>query len=97
MKSRFSVPVAKFAAALLSQQEVGLRAEVIAEQIAELLPEIAFVVYVVEDQEEPAWAPKVTAGEVGVGQVLEFHAGGLGELATTSDCINSGEAESAAI
>ena len=80
-RTRFSVPVSKFAAALLSQQEVGLRAEVIAEQIAELLPEIALVVYVVEDQEEPAWAPKVTAGEVGVGQVLEFHAGGLGELA----------------
>ena len=81
-RTRFAVPVAKFAAALLSQQEVGLRAEVIAEQIAELLPEIALVVYVVEDQEEPAWVPKVTAGEVGVGQVLEFHAGGLGELAS---------------
>ena len=80
-RARLAVPVAKFATALLSQQEVGLRSEVIAEQVAELLPGIAVVVYVIEDQEAPVWAPKVTAGEIAVGHVMEFHSGTLGALA----------------
>jgi GAF domain-containing protein len=54
---------------------------VIAQQVAELLPGIAVVVYVIEDQEAPVWAPKVTAGEIAVGHVMEFHSGTLGALA----------------
>jgi RND family efflux transporter MFP subunit len=75
--------VAKFAAALVAQLEVSVRADVIAEQLADLLPGTAVVVYVVADQEQPAWTPKGMAGEIGTGQVMEFHAGGLGELAAS--------------
>jgi RND family efflux transporter MFP subunit len=72
--------VAPFAAALLGQQEVGPRAQVIADQIAQLLPGIKVVVYVIEDQQNPAWTPKATAGEITVG-VTEFDSGTLGVVA----------------
>lgn len=80
-RPRFAVPVAPFAAALLAQQEVGPRAQVIADQIAQLLPGIAVVVYVIEDQQNPAWIPKATAGEITVGDVTEFDSGALGTVA----------------
>ncbi len=76
-----AVPVAPFAAALLTQQEVGPRAQVIADQIAQLLPDIAVVVYVIEDQQNPSWTPKATAGEITVGHVTEFDSGTLGTVA----------------
>ena len=68
-RPRVAVPVAPFASALLTQQEVGPRAQVIADQIAQLLPGTAVVVYVVEDQQNPAWTPKAIAGEITVGDV----------------------------
>jgi len=74
-------PVAPFASALLTQQEVGPRARVIADQIAQLLPGIAVVVYVIEDQQNPAWTPKAIAGEITVGDVTEFDSGTLGTVA----------------
>lgn len=77
----FAVPVAQFAAALLAQQEVGPRAQVVADQIVQLLPGIAVVVYVIEDQQNPAWTPKATAGEITVGDVTEFDSGTLGAVA----------------
>jgi hypothetical protein len=80
-RPRFAVPVAPFAASLLAQQEVGPRAQVIADQIAQLLPGIAVVVYVIEDQQNPAWTPKATAGEITVGDVTEFDSGTLGAVA----------------
>jgi RND family efflux transporter MFP subunit len=80
-RPRFAVPVAPFAASLLAQQEVGPRAQVIADQIAQLLPGIAVVVYVIEDQQNPAWTPKATAGEIAVGDVTEFDSGALGAVA----------------
>jgi len=73
--------VAPFASALLTQQEVGPRAQVIADQIAQLLPGTAVVVYVVEDQQNPAWTPKAIAGEITVGDVTEFDSGTLGAVA----------------
>jgi len=73
--------VAPFASALLTQQEVGPRAQVIADQIAQLLPGIAVVVYVIEDQQNPAWTPKAIAGEITVGNVTEFDSGTLGTVA----------------
>jgi len=76
-----AVPVAPFASALLTQQEVGPRAQVIADQIAQLLPGIAVVVYVIEDQQNPAWTPKAIAGEITVGNVTEFDSGTLGTVA----------------
>ena len=77
----FAVPVADFAATLLSRQEAGPRARVIAEQIAQLLPDTAVVVYVIEDQESPTWIPKATAGEITVAGAIEFQAGTLGLVA----------------
>ncbi len=75
-----AVPVAELAATLLAQQETGPRARVIADYVASLLPETAVVVYVVEDQESPAWKHKATAGDIIVGQVAEFDSGTLGEV-----------------
>ena len=73
--------MAPFASALLTQQEVGPRAQVIADQIAQLLPGTAVVVYVIEDQQNPAWTPKAIAGEITVGDVTEFDSGTLGAVA----------------
>ena len=66
-RSAFAVPVAEFAAALLSRAEVGPRAQVTAERIADLLPGIAVVVYMIEDLENPAWTRKAIAGDIEVG------------------------------
>src|ERR1035438_2078121 len=79
-RPRVAVPVTPFASALLTQQEVGPRAQVIADQIAQLLPGIAVVVYVIEDQQNPAWTPKAIAGEITVGHVTEFDSGTLGTV-----------------
>jgi len=76
-----AIPVAEFAAALLATQEVVPRAQVTADQVAELLPGIAVVVYVVEDQESPAWRAKATAGEIAVAAAIEFREGTLGVVA----------------
>ena len=80
-KSAFEVPVAEFASALLARAEVGPRAQVAAEQVAQLLPGTAVVVYIVEDLDNPAWTPKAIAGDVTVGKTMEFSAGTLGTVA----------------
>ena len=77
----FAVPVAEFAAALLARTEVGPRAQVTADQVAQLLPGTAVVVYVIEDLDHPVWTAKAVAGEVTVGETLDFTAGVLGTLA----------------
>lgn len=80
-RQAFAVPVAEFAASLLAQQEVGPRARVIADQVAQLLPDMAVVVYVIEDQESPTWISKATAGEITVTGTMEFETGTLGTVA----------------
>jgi RND family efflux transporter MFP subunit len=80
-RSEFTVPVTEFAAALLARPEVGLRAQVTAEQVAQMLPGTAVVVYIIEDLDNPAWTRKAIAGEVEVGGTLEFGGGTLGALA----------------
>lgn len=80
-----AVPVADFATALLSRQEVGHRAQLLAELIAQLFPETSAAVYVIEEQEEPSWIPKGTAGEINVIQGMEFDAGTLGMLAQNKE------------
>ena len=80
-RSASAVPVAEFAAALLSRAEVGPRAAVTAAQVAQLLPGTAAVVYIVEDLDNPAWTQKAIAGDVEVTGVLEFDAGTLGAVA----------------
>jgi RND family efflux transporter MFP subunit len=80
-ESLFAVPVAEFAAALLARPEVGPRAQATAEQVAQLLPGTAVVVYIVEDSDNPAWTRKAIAGEVEVSSTLEFSVGTLGAVA----------------
>jgi RND family efflux transporter MFP subunit len=80
-RSEFTISVAEFAAALLERSEVGPRAQVTAEQIAQLLPGTAVVVYIIEDIDNPSWTRKAIAGEVEVGGTLEFAAGTLGAVA----------------
>ncbi|MDQ1387443.1 MAG: hypothetical protein QOF56_897 [Acidobacteriaceae bacterium] len=77
----FVVPIAEFAAALLARPEVSPRAQVTAQQIAQLLPGTAVVVYIIEDLDNPAWTRKAVAGDVTVAQTIEFIAGTLGTVA----------------
>jgi RND family efflux transporter MFP subunit len=71
----------EFAAALLARPEVVPRAQVTAEQVAQLLPGIAVVVYTIEDLDNPAWTCKAIAGDIEVGGTIEFSAGTLGAVA----------------
>ena len=73
-------PAAEFAVALLSQQEVAARAQVTADQVAELLPGTAVVIYVIEDQGNPAWTAKATTGEIAVNGFIKFHDGPLARM-----------------
>ncbi len=75
------LPVAQIAAALLGQSEVGQRARVVADWLVELLPGMAAVVYVIRDQENPAWTAMTTAGEIAVGEIVDFSTGTLGVIA----------------
>ncbi len=82
----FAVPLAEFAAGLLSEREVTPRARLTAHQVAEMLPGAAVVVYVVENQEAPAWSVKASEGEIQVAvSVVEFEAGTLGTIAESKE------------
>ena len=76
------VPVVEIAAALLTRTETAARAQVIANRVCELVPDSAAVVYVIEDQDNPAWAAKATAGEINVPKVVDFEVGTLGAIAS---------------
>jgi RND family efflux transporter MFP subunit len=78
-------PAVELAAALLAQTEVASRAQVIADHVVELLPGAGAVLYTVSDQENPSWEAKATAGEITVGEVLDFNAGTLGSVAASRD------------
>jgi len=80
-----AVPVAEFATALLARQEVGPRAQLTADLTAQLLPDTAVAVYIIEDQEAPSWSPKATAGEINAVQGMEFDAGTLGSIAQNKE------------
>jgi RND family efflux transporter MFP subunit len=73
--------VAQIAAALLAQSEVAQRARIVADWLIESLPGTAAVVYVIRDQDNPAWTVMTRAGEITVGEVVEFSAGTLGAVA----------------
>jgi len=74
------VLVGEFAAALLKVREAGPRAQLVADQVVQLLPGTAAVVYVIEDRESPSWTPKATAGEISVANHVAFQAGTLGAV-----------------
>jgi RND family efflux transporter MFP subunit len=77
-----SVRLIEFAASLLSQREVIPRARLTAEQVAQIIPASAVVVYVIIDQQAPIWIPKAMAGEIAMGvEEVEFEAGTLGAAA----------------
>jgi len=86
-QSTFAVDVAEFAATLLSQQEVAPRAHLIANKVAELLPDTVVVVYVIADQESPSWSAKATAGEITVTETVEFETGTLGAVAAKRELL----------
>ena len=80
-KSELVLPLAELAGTLLSQQEVIPRAQTTAQQVAEILPDAAVVVYVIEDQGHPAWTAKAIAGDVDVNEVIDFGHGPLASVA----------------
>jgi RND family efflux transporter MFP subunit len=86
-KSAFEVPIAEFAASLLARAEVGQRTQVTAEQVAQLLPGTAVVVYIIEDLDNPAWTPKAIAGDVTVGRTVGFGTGTLGAVAERKELV----------
>jgi RND family efflux transporter MFP subunit len=86
-QSAFAVDVVEFAAVLLAQQEVAPRAQVVANKVAELLPDTAAVVYVIADQESPMWTAKATAGDISVIDTVEFDAGTLGAVAAKRELL----------
>lgn len=78
----FSVPLTDFAAALLSERELTPRSRIIAQQVSELIPESAIAVYVIEDQEKPAWRLKAYIGDVSLDSAeIPFESGTLGTVA----------------
>ncbi len=78
----FSVPLTEFVAALLAEGELRPRARVIAQQVSELLPESAVAVYVIEDQQAPAWRLKAYLGDISFDQAeLPLESGTLGTVA----------------
>jgi RND family efflux transporter MFP subunit len=77
----FAISATEFAAGLMAQHEVLPRAQLTADQVAQLLPDTSVAVYVIPDQENPVWIAKATAGEIAVAAEVEFHAGSLGRLA----------------
>jgi len=77
-----------FAASLLVQREVVPRARLTADQVAQLVPGSAVVVYAIMDQKDPVWTPKAVAGEVGLGaRAVEFEAGTLGAAAESKSTV----------
>jgi RND family efflux transporter MFP subunit len=67
---------------LLSEQEVAPRARVLARFVSELFSESAVNVYIIAHEDDVLyWAPKATAGEVGIhDQAVESDSGLLGQL-----------------
>ena len=82
----FAVPIAEFAAALLAERELAPRARLIAEQIAPMFPGSAVVLYIIEEQDAPAWTSKATNGEIELQEPqIEFGHGTLGRLAESRE------------
>jgi RND family efflux transporter MFP subunit len=79
------VPVAEFATALLSRQEVSQRAQLAVDLLQQLLPDTAIVLYVIEDRDNPSWIPKATTGEIKVVGGMDFEAGTLGTIAENKE------------
>jgi transcriptional regulator with GAF, ATPase, and Fis domain/multidrug efflux pump subunit AcrA (membrane-fusion protein) len=78
----------EFAAALLAERELAPRARIIARQVSELLPGAAVVVYLVEDQQAPAWRMRAFVGDVSPAHAeLSLESGTLGAVAEQRELI----------
>lgn len=76
-----AISISEFGTALLGRQDLGPRAQIVADVIFQLLPAMAVVVYVIDDHENPSWRAKATAGEITVAKAMEFDQGTLGSVA----------------
>ena len=76
-----AVPVSELAATLLSQQETAPRAQVIADQVVQLLTDTAVVVYVLENQENSSWCPRAVAGNITFPESVDIQSGTLATVA----------------
>ena len=86
--SMSAVRLAEFAAALLTQREVVPRARMTADQVAEIIPGSAVVVYAIMDPNNPVWTPKGASGEIEVGaQEVKFESGTLGDAAQSKSTV----------
>ncbi len=77
---------ARFLSALLQEREVQPRAFLLAQQITEILPGAAAVVYLLEDDQEiTRWSPKAVAGDIHLDDdAIPIDSGTLGLLARES-------------
>jgi RND family efflux transporter MFP subunit len=75
--------LADVSAALLAELEVGPRARIVAASVAELTPDAAAVVFLIEDPQAPMWTAKAMAGaDLNVdGDPIALDAGTLGAVA----------------
>lgn len=77
-----SVPLTDFVAALLIERGLTPRARIIAQHFSSLLPESAVAVYVVEDQQTPAWRLKAFIGDIALDLAeIPMESGTLGAVA----------------
>ncbi|HSA93174.1 MAG TPA: efflux RND transporter periplasmic adaptor subunit [Terriglobales bacterium] len=82
----YAIPYADLATALLATSEVAPRARLLAEQVSNLVPGGAVVIYILD--ENGAWAPKATAGEVAYEEsAIEFGTGTLGAMAERNQSV----------
>ncbi|MGA9800783.1 MAG: efflux RND transporter periplasmic adaptor subunit [Terriglobales bacterium] len=73
---------ARFLSALLQEHELQPRAFLLAQQIIEILPGAAAVVYLLEQDKAPHWAAKAVAGDLQLdNEVIPIDSGTLGLLA----------------
>src|SRR3954469_21235876 len=78
----FAVPLTEFAAALLAERELGPRANVTAQQVAEIFPGMGVVVYALEEGAEgKQWTPKAKFEISMEDPAVAFDAGTLGAMA----------------
>src|SRR5579862_3899995 len=73
---------ARFLSALLQEHELQPRGFLLAQQIIEILPGAAAVVYLLEQDKAPHWAAKAVAGDLQLdNEVIPIDSGTLGLLA----------------
>ena len=84
----FALPLTEFVAALLAEREVVPRAQITAQQIADIFPGMGVVVYALEEGEAgKQWTPKAKF-EISVDDpAIAFESGTLGAMAEHSEAV----------